>query len=78
MTEDDCYSHKQLPPISKLVYLYFKHKYKDHEFSMALPEIAQALSLTKNTVFRAIQPLKEWGFIAYEQSGSSPAKYHFL
>lgn len=78
MTEIDCYSHKQLSPISKLVYLYFRHKYKDADFSMTLSEIAQALSLTKNTVYRAIQPLEDWGFIAHEQSGSSPTKYHLL
>ena len=78
MTVDDCFSHKQLPPISKLVYLFLRHKYKESDFSMTLPEIAQALSLTKNAIFRAMQPLKDWGFISCEQHGSSATKYHLL
>jgi len=73
----DCFSHKQLSPVSKLVYLFFRYKTNDI-IAMTLPQIANELCLGKDCVFRALKPLKEYGFIDVEQHGRTPSCYHLL
>jgi len=73
---DDCFQDKQLSPISKLVYLFLRHKSKGESISISFPKIANELALSKDAIYRAMKPLHDWQFITSEQSGSSPAIYY--
>ena len=73
---DDCFQDKQLSPISKLVYLFLRHKSNEGTISISLSEIANELALSKDTVFRTMAPLRDWHFIISKQSGRIPTTYY--
>ena len=73
---DDCFQDKQLSPISKLVYLFLRHKSSGDTISISLPEIANALALSKDAVFRAVKLLRDCKFVASKQSGSASTTYY--
>ena len=73
---DDCFQDKQLSPISKLVYLFLRHKSDGDTISISLLKIANELALSKDAVFRAIKLLREWYFVSSKQSGRTSTTYY--